>query len=244
LEVQSKRDTFIPGILSPALKDALGLSKEDQEPPYYHNMRMHGYPPAYIVDADPSKPTPTFYSVYQQPFNEDECEDLKIYDDAYIESNHEKTHKEPKETVHVKLIDYGIDFTLGIDTSKLDSAIQQYHSTYDNSYQYPTEYSQQNIAADYYAYYYSTCYDYYPAYDQYSTALPPPPAAASEPAGAVLSSSTEPALGASIPSSHLAPSPHINVSNEQTYSLVDGQANAHDDDNDSVDMDISDDDDM
>jgi hypothetical protein len=216
-------------------------------------MRIHGYPPAYLIDADPSKPTPTFRSVYQQPFHDDEYDDLKIYDDTYIENNHEKTHKEPKETVQVKLIDYGIDFTLGIDTSKLGSAIQQYHSTYNssdnNSYQYPTEYSDQNTAADYYAYYYSTYYDYYPAYDQYSTVLPPPPAAASEPAGAVLSSSTEPTLGASIPSSCLAPSSHTNVSNDQTSSLVDGQANAHqvasyDDDNDSVDMDISDDDDM
>ncbi|KAG1405708.1 hypothetical protein G6F60_003430 [Rhizopus arrhizus] len=129
LELINNVNKMEPGKLSKNLKDALGMENENDEPPYYKNMRVHGYPPGYWRKApsNQSSAEHRFSIIHSDNILYSSAPLLKIYnDDIDIE---DATEKEPEkhsiltkdsvtENNYVQLVHYpGLTF---IDFSKYD----------------------------------------------------------------------------------------------------------------------------
>ncbi|XP_070572126.1 zinc finger CCHC domain-containing protein 8-like [Ptychodera flava] len=60
-ELAKKFPNVKPGFVSDALREALGIGKH-QLPPYIYHMRLHGYPPGYLKDAEIESSGLTMYN--------------------------------------------------------------------------------------------------------------------------------------------------------------------------------------
>ncbi|CAG8534782.1 14569_t:CDS:2 [Ambispora leptoticha] len=76
LEIKKRSliENFVPGTISDTLKDALGILDSGEEPPYYCNMRIFGYPPGYLG-----------YEAGQDPLRA--LKNLRKYNDAWDASS-------------------------------------------------------------------------------------------------------------------------------------------------------------
>ncbi|OBZ83061.1 Zinc finger CCHC domain-containing protein 8 [Choanephora cucurbitarum] len=74
---------FEPGRLSDNLKEALGILKNREEPPYYANMRYYGYPPGYMKREDDP-----ILKIYDGNGNEEEVPNTDKH--IFFDSSHNK----------------------------------------------------------------------------------------------------------------------------------------------------------
>ncbi|KAI9486685.1 MAG: hypothetical protein EXX96DRAFT_550108 [Benjaminiella poitrasii] len=225
LKLEEKKMHFKPGVLSDDLKEALGMEQPEDEPPYYTRMRLYGYPPGYLTNS------------IEEKEDEEPCL-LKIYySDHSEEVVKEETSKEIKKTSDkpVELVHYpGLKF---INTSRLDRYFEQQNIEQQpetdyfvqqqlwNQYYYeqqlqehPPGVSQSNAIVNY-------CY--YPSLPQHIEEYPP--------------GTLQPEIISNNPIQNNRETSEV----QQTGTLIDAQQEQqqqqqqYNDDDESVDMDIS-----
>ncbi|CAG8457381.1 4540_t:CDS:2 [Ambispora gerdemannii] len=98
IKKQSLIESFVPGVISDTLKNALGILDSGEEPPYYCNMRIFGYPPGYLG-----------YETGQDPLQE--LKNLRKYNDSWDVS-----------LMKVYGVDEEFKIAIAFDQSKIDNA--------------------------------------------------------------------------------------------------------------------------
>lgn len=78
-ELDPKFSKFTPGTISYQLRQALSL-KENQVPPYIYKMRLLGYPPGWLLDAEVSSSGLIMYDSEGKEVVEDNLEEGEVYD--------------------------------------------------------------------------------------------------------------------------------------------------------------------
>ncbi|KAK4510488.1 uncharacterized protein ATC70_004918 [Mucor velutinosus] len=135
LSIHGERDAMKAGRLSQQLKDALGMTLEQDEPPYYSRMRYYGYPPGYISYTSHSLTTET-------PL-------LKVYDgDCVIHTQdggrQGRSQSAPTYSVHYPGLytenEYhaleAVDQSTSYVSGQTQALQQQWDEYYYNQYQY------------------------------------------------------------------------------------------------------------
>jgi hypothetical protein len=151
IETKLKVDSFKPGVLSRSLQDALDITMPPDEPPYYAQMRYHGYPPGYLGFAYEKEETP-----------------LKTYENEQDYKQAEEMIENQNKDTLIELVEYsGLQF---INTSQLEKHLNQGYS----QLQQEQELQRQEQDWEYYYYEYSmnAQTDYPPGTLQ--TEYPPP----------------------------------------------------------------------
>ncbi|KAG1453999.1 hypothetical protein G6F56_007428 [Rhizopus delemar] len=151
LELIDGTNKMKPGKLSKELRDSLGMVNEGDEPPYYNNMRIYGYPPGYW-NENPLNPSST-----EKRSAQIQCDDEQFLDTPLLKifgKDNENTGEEQPDQVKLAVVN--------------DNYVQSVHYPglffYDYNY-YISQYQQGQNAVDQKSEYY---YDpqYYYQYQQ------------------------------------------------------------------------------
>lgn len=139
-------DALKAGRLSQQLKEALGMTLEHDEPPYYSRMRFYGYPPGYMSFTDNSASTET-------PM-------LKVYDEDCVIHTRDGGSQDTPQTASVYSVHYPGLYTEN-ENRALEAAL------------YTSDQSQTLLQQQWDEYYYSQYQQYYQ--QMYYASEPPPP---------------------------------------------------------------------
>ncbi|EPB81133.1 hypothetical protein HMPREF1544_12172 [Mucor circinelloides 1006PhL] len=149
-----ERDTMKAGRLSHQLKEALGMTLEGDEPPYYSRMRYYGYPPGYISNTrySPNTETPM----------------LKVYDGKYVIHTKDETLQDTLQSEPTYSVDYP-----GLYTSSNNEREQENNGAMDTLTSHTSDQTK-TLQQKWDEYYYNQ-YQYQYYQQIYYGAEPPPP---------------------------------------------------------------------
>lgn len=142
------------GRLSHQLKEALGMTLEGDEPPYYSRMRYYGYPPGYISNTrySPNTETPM----------------LKVYDGKYVIHTKDETLQDTLQSEPTYSVDYP-----GLYTSSNNEREQENNGAMDTLTSHTSDQTK-TLQQKWDEYYYNQ-YQYQYYQQIYYGAEPPPP---------------------------------------------------------------------
>ncbi|KAI8331537.1 hypothetical protein BC941DRAFT_517502 [Chlamydoabsidia padenii] len=173
-----------PGRLSTTLRDALGLRYDQDEPPYYQAMRIHGYPPGYtgtytdqeyvmkLVTGNRLFEDSPHLKIFDHSDDKKDTKDDKSLDHEKVRQERDNTSKVNKEWV--RMVNYPGLYPSQITASNHQPYVSDEHLTYYQPQQSDSYWHShhQNLSQQYYnqqAYtpaeqYYNDHY-YHPSYD-------------------------------------------------------------------------------